>query len=172
MNKAISSVVTALQSNGPVSAEEVLRWMRDGELRVRGAAYHFLQRARDRIVPPLSIAEQCSFMLDYLFECLLVHPQPGDYLHSGFEAARELAAWVNQLECSGENDGYIRYIIQRLTEAYIAADDATRHRIETGAVEHMMESPSMRKYFASWKDDPTLGTAYKMCIQWGRDHEA
>ncbi len=171
MNKELESGLSALDSNDSVSAEAVRRLIGDGDLRVRGAAYYFLQRARDRIVPPLSTAEQCSFMLDYLFECLLLDPESDDYLYSGFEAAGELSGWVKRLERVGNNDRLISQIVQRLTQAYIAADENTRNRIETGAVEHMMESPSMRKYFASWKGDSTLGTAYELCLQWGIDHE-
>jgi len=76
---------------------------------------------------------------------------------------------VKRLERVGDNEKLVSQIVQRLTQSYISADENTRNRIETGAVEHMMESPSMRKYFASWKGDPALGTAYELCLQWGKD---
>ncbi|MGD9632984.1 MAG: hypothetical protein AB7G28_16795 [Pirellulales bacterium] len=171
MNNELVSVLSAFHSSDPVAAETVRRLMGSSDLRGRGVAYHLLQRARDRITPPLSTAEQCSFMLDYLFECIRSDSESDEYLHSGFEAAWELAEWVRLLERAGENGAFVSQIVQRLTETFVAADENTRDRIETGAVEHMMELPSMRKYFDFWKSDPRLSTAYELCLQWGKDHE-
>jgi hypothetical protein len=171
MSEELKLLLSALNSNALVSAETMRGPMGNGDLRARGVAYHVLQRVRGRIVPPLSTAEQRSFMLDYLFDCLLSHPESDDYLHSGFEAAWELAGWVKLLKNSGENYEIISKIVERLTDAYMGADDDTRNRIETGLVEHLMETPSLREYFASWKGDPTLGTAYELCLQWGKHHE-
>ena len=118
------------------------------------------------------MTEQCSFMETYLFQCLLQNPDSEDYLHSGFEAAWELAAWLKHLEGIEGTEGFIAGVVQKLTEAYRAADEITRNRIETGAVEHILESRTLRKYFASWEADPVLGQAYELCLEWGKAHES
>jgi hypothetical protein len=171
MKDDLTTVLSALHSSDSISADAVRRWMEVGDLRIRGAVYHLLQDARHRIVPHLSTADQCSFMLDYLFDCLLQNPESDDFLHSGFEAAWELAGWVKQLGSIDDAQSLISRIVQRLTAEYVAADEPTRNRIETGAVEHIMESPSLRRHFASWKDDPTLRKAYEDCLLWGQSHE-
>jgi hypothetical protein len=120
---------------------------------------------------PLSATEQRSFAFDYLFDCLRENPESDDYLHSGFEAAWEIVRWARHLESSRDGPIIIPQIVDRLTVAYLAADETTRNRIETGTVEHIMESPPLRKYFASWKEHSTLGKAYELCLHWGLAHE-
>lgn len=171
MKVELERLLSALRSDDIIPASLIQGPMADEDLRVRGVAYHVLQRARERIDPPLSTAAQCSFMLDYLFDCILRNPESDDYQFSGFEAAWELAGWVKQLEGVGRNEAFVSHIIQRLTAAYRTAEETTRNRIETGVVEHLMERPSLREYFAAWKGDPTLGRAYELCLHWGKCHE-
>jgi hypothetical protein len=146
--------------------------MGDGDLRTRGAVYHLTAQAWERIVPELSMSEQCSFMAGYLFDCLILNPKSEDYVYGGFEAAWELASWLKHLEGREGGGIVITQVARRLTEAYLASDETTRNRIETGAVEHILESKPLRKYFESWASDPVLGKAYELCLEWGQAHES
>ena len=147
--------------------------MNDRELRNRGAVYHLLRDVGDRIAPAVPANEQLSFMLNYLFDCLLQNPESieEDYLHSGFEAAWELADWVKSWADRDDTERLITQIVHKLTEEYRATDKATQNRIETGVVEHLMEKPALRPYFAAWKDDPMLSEAYRLCLLWGETNE-
>jgi hypothetical protein len=164
-------VLAAITSNDPIRADAVRRWMAADELTTRGAVYHLLQRAVGRIAPPLSQAEYYPFMLDYLFDCLLLNPKSNEFLHSGFEAAWDLVAWLKHVQNYEGSADFIAHVVSRITVAYVSADNTTRNRIETGLLEHILESPSLRKYLVSWKDDPDLGDAYKRCLEWGSAHE-
>lgn len=57
-----------------------------------------------------------------------------------------------------------------LEKLYRAGDGATRTRIETGALEHILEKPALRPYFLYWKDDSVLREAYEPAMSWGLEH--
>jgi hypothetical protein len=109
-------------------------------------------------------------MLDYLVECILVNPEADDSLHSGFEAGYELSAWLKHLSQIPDAEAVIVEAASRLAAAYKQGDAATRNRIETGALEHLLESPGLRPLFTSWAEDPTLRQAYEPALEWGLAH--
>jgi hypothetical protein len=171
MNNQIDLILTAARSADTIPADTVLSWMSDHDLRVRGAVYFLLMEAGDNVAPPIAANESMSFMLNYLFDCLVQNPDSEDHLHSGFEAAWDLAAWVTRLADRVDTQRLIKQVVQKLTDEYRVADTPTRNRIETGVVEHLMEKPSLRPYFSSWKDDPVLAEAYRLCLLWGETNE-
>lgn len=167
----LTNLLMVLDSNDTIRADDARQWMLNGDLRMRGGVYEFFRRARHRIVPEIPVEKQHSLILDCLFDCLIQNPASGDYLHSSFEAAWEIAEWVKYAQSHGQATEWIKEVVRRLTQAYISADDTTRNRIETGAIEHMFESPSLREYFTFWKDDQVLRTPYEFCLLWGVEHE-
>lgn len=54
---------------------------------------------------------------------------------------------------------------------WVRADDDTRNRIEKGALEHILEMPALRPYFAHWQTDPVLAESYSCALAWGVAHE-
>lgn len=168
----LANLLMVLDSNDTIRGDDVRQWMVNGDLQIRGGVYEIFRRARQRIVPEIPVDEQHAFILDYLFDCLIQNPAPGDYLHGGFEAAWEIAGWVKYAQANGQATEWIKEVVRRLTQAYLSADDTIRNRIETGAVEHMFESPLLREHFNFWKGDPVLGTAYELCMLWAIEGEA
>ncbi len=110
-------------------------------------------------------------MLDYVFDCLLLNPQSDDYLHSGFEAAWDIAAWIKNVQNYEGSTDFITHVVGRITKTYLSGDATAGNRIETGVVEHIFESRSLRKYFAAWIADRDLSGAYERCLEWGKAHE-
>src|SRR6185295_19734332 len=80
-----------------IRKEDVLEWMHEADLLTKAAVYQLTDRAWSRIQPEISRAEQCDFMAAYLLECLAGNVQNDAYIHSGFEAAWEIAAWLKHL---------------------------------------------------------------------------
>jgi hypothetical protein len=109
-------------------------------------------------------------MADYLIECLLLNPESDDFLHSGFDAAHEIAAWLKHLVKTSDGKTVLTEVAGRLALAYKAADPTTRNRIETGAFEHALESRAVRPFFAAWATDPTLRDAHEHALAWGMAH--
>jgi hypothetical protein len=171
MNETTMEVLEALQSSETIPREDVRRWMKDDDLETLALVYDLTNKAWSRITPELSGDEQCAFMTQYLIECITIDRKDGDYVHSGFEAAWEFAAWLKHLDHIGASDSIIRRALSYLESAYRRSDLKTRNRIETGAVEHILERKPLRKYFEHWAQDPELEPAHRLCLEWGQAHE-
>ena len=148
---------------------DVLNWMRECDREVRGRTYAFLEKACRRVKPPLSALEYGDFAMEYLLDCVAADPEPTSYLHSGYEAAWELAAWFRKLDVAGEDDILAR-TARELERVYLTGDEATRQRILNGAIEHIFERTRCRRYFARWTDHPELRAAYSLAADWADDH--
>ena len=144
--------------------------MASPDLGTRAAVYALTEQAWARIQPPIPGAIQCGFMASYLVECIEKNPEQGEYLHGGFEAAYEYSAWLKHLLRRNAEE-FIPEAASRLETAFRRGDEDTRNRIETGALEHILESPGLRPYFAHWETDPVLAESYSCALEWGRAHQ-
>jgi len=87
-----AEVEAAMAGVATIPRTDYERWTR-GDLHTRARVYALTASHWSRIHPEPSGEEHCRFMADYLLECLLQNPEADGFLHSGFEAAYEIAAW-------------------------------------------------------------------------------
>ena len=166
-----AEVEAALAATDAIAKSDVLRWMRDGDLRTEARVFHLTASAWSRVQPELTMDEHSAFLADYLLECLASNPQSDDdFLHSGFEAGHSLTGWLKHLIAIPETASVISQVATRLEELYRAGDLVTRNRIETGALEHILEKPALRPYFSHWQTDSVLCEAYEPALLWGLAH--
>ncbi len=169
---ASHEVIAELEEIAPIPRERVLRWISEGDLRTRAAVYLLVEVALERIQPRMSLHLQLRFMADYLLECLMSDPpsDPDTGVMNGFEAASELAAWMKHLK-DMDAEPVISDLVSRLEKLFREGDVTLRNRIETGVLEHVLESKRMRPYFQHWQSDPILKAAHQLCMQWALEHE-
>ena len=164
-----TEVEAALASTATIPRTEYERWC-CGDLSTRARVYALAASHWSRIHPEPSREQHCRFMADYLMECLLQNPAGDDFLHSGFDAAHEIAAWLKHLVKTPDGKAVLTEVAGRLALAYRTADSTTRNRIETGALEHPLESRAVRPFFDSWGTDPILRDAHEHALDWGLAH--
>jgi hypothetical protein len=164
-----AEVEAALSGAQAVPKADYDRWIR-GDLATRARVYRLTATAWHRITPEPGMREHCTFMAGYLTECITRDPAADGFLHGGFEAARELAAWLKHLGGLPEAAGVIDDVARRLAVSWKDGDPATRNRIETGALEHILESPRLRPHFRTWAKDRHLRSAYEPALAWGLAH--
>ena len=168
---ASHEVIAEMEGTATIPRERVLRWMSEGDLRTRAAVYHLTVKALERIQPQMTMHQQCGFMADYLLECLKTVPgDPDAGVMSGFDAAWELGVWMKHLK-DMEAEPVISDLVLRLEKLFRQGDETLRNRIETGVLEHVLESKRMRPYFQHWQADPALKDAHQLCMQWALAHE-
>lgn len=167
---ALSKVLVAIEGDGPIARDRVRQWMTEGDLPTRGAVYFLTRQAWSRISPKLTGDEQCAFMRSYLLDCIVADPSHGDFLHSGFEAAWDLAAWLKHLLSMPNTDNVIREVSANLRAAYLSGDSKTRNRIGTGALEHILEAKELVPFFEDWRNDPAIKEEYQLALEWGEAH--
>jgi len=165
-----NEVEAALVSSELVPKERYLRWTQDGELGTQGRAYQLSRKHWHRIQPEPTLQEQCSFMAAYLLACLRTNPQSDGWVHSVFEAGHELAGWLKHLAKRADSNVVIANVVSELERLYRLADADGRNRIETAALEHILESRSLRAYFSHWADDETLREGHRLALEWGIAH--
>jgi hypothetical protein len=61
-------------------------------------------------------------------------------------------------------------VAARLAIEYKAADAITCNRIETGTLEHALESSVVQAFFDAWRTDPILRDAHEHAVAWGMAH--
>jgi len=169
MTNLRTEVEVALTGSNIVPRVQYQRWIRS-DLATRARVYALTASHWSRIQPEPSRDEHCGFMAEYLIECLLQNPEGDDFIHSGFEAGYEIAAWLKHLVKSVDGRVVVGDMASRLADAYRSADVSTRNRIETGALEHALESRAVRPFFDLWATDPILREAHEHALAWGMDH--
>src|SRR4030095_7965116 len=86
----------ALAGTATIPMTDYERWIR-GDLRTRARVYALTASHWSRIHPEPSGEQHCRFRADYLIECPLQNPEGDDFLHGGFDASHEIAAWLKHL---------------------------------------------------------------------------
>lgn len=168
---ATTEIMGRIQSGAVVPGGRVAEWIGSGDLETWGAVYELILRAHDRIEPEMSLGEACGFVCRYLLRCLEEDPAPDDFVHGGYQAAWDLAAWLKHLDGLGPDAEEIQEDLAADVEAlYRRGNESVRDRILSGFLEHAFERRSLRRLFAEWKSDPALGRAYELALEWGEAH--
>jgi hypothetical protein len=166
-------VEAAMAGSAEVPKSDYLRWARSPDLAVQARAFHLSSTAWNRISPEPTMDEQCELMTDYLLACISRNPppdDPDDYLHFGFEAGLVLAACLKHWSGFPEAPDIIPVVAKKLERLYRESDAQGRNRIETGALEHILEARRLRRYFDYWAQDLELREAFEHALAWGLAH--
>src|SRR4030095_6570058 len=129
-----TEVEAALAGTATIPRTEYERWSR-GDLSTRARVYALTASHWSRIHPEPSREQHRRFMADYLIECLLQKPAGDDFLHSGFDAAHEIAAWLKHLVKTPDGKAVLTEVARRLALAYQTAGPTTPNSMPTRAAD-------------------------------------
>lgn len=160
-------IIKLIKTDEVIQKDRVLGWMQEKDVEVRGAVYELTSKAWNRILPEITMKEQCSFMLHYLIDCIRDNYQDTEWSLSGLEAAWQFASWLKHLNKTPEAEAIIATAARELTAMYRTGDAELKDRIGTGALEHIFEVENLRKFFQEWQSDPELKKEYESCTLWG-----
>lgn len=136
----------------------------------------FIRHHTDRIWPQPDSGwlydQMCSYLLECISRGLVEHDDADDAsVHFPFEAAHELVVWFNWYRRSGDVDSdMVRRVVDRIEALFRDGDAGVRNCLETGFLEHVLEAPDNREYFAQWAHDPLLKDSYTEALRWGLAH--
>src|SRR5258708_4728375 len=122
-----SEVEDALARTHDVSNAAYSRWTRESGLATRARVGRLGELGWSRIQPEPSTSEHWTFVTAYLLDCILQDPTVDDYIHSGFEAAHDMAAWLKYLASIEDGAPVVVKVAETLASAYKASDDTTRN---------------------------------------------
>lgn len=156
-----------------VSFGDIRRRLECATLSDRNAILRFIHENPGRIRPSIDDDWLYAATSDYLLECIARHTDSDitdASVHSPFEAARELVGWFNWIVAQDNVPTVIRNRIDRVASVFKNGGTSVQNCVETGFLEHVLETPSNRPYFSHWKDDEVLADCYTEALRWGEAH--
>jgi hypothetical protein len=168
----ISSLMSSLRAVIPL--ESIQLWMRSDNIEVLGAVADLVTLAphSNRIVPP--VPEVCleTFLFPYYARCLREDPD-GEWSDTRYGVGSLIVGWYSA--APKDEDVFEQFFLLRMktwmASVYLVADAEIRTALVNGALEHILEEPRWRPFFADWRYDPHLSVAYLAAMEWATEHE-
>lgn len=163
----------SLSQTGVVSFSEICRQLTVAGIDQRGRLLEFVRENRARIFPVPDDDWMCIELVAYYLDCITQTDRDAEVLTTPFEAADALVQLFNWL-LFVPADGQQRAaeVAVRLAERYREGSPEIQNRIETGFLEHALETPEARPIFDFWSRDPVLAESYSAALAWGLAHSA
>lgn len=165
----LSSIQAAVESSGVIRRKDVLSWLQSSDLEVLGAAAYVLTcgDTYERIEPSITGEELEQFLFP-IYERSLREDPNGEFALSRYEAARELIGWFTAVPMDEalEDQSFLLHLKDWMERVYKHGNQDVRDAITCGALEHILEEPRWRGFFADWRDDDELRDAYEHAIEW------
>jgi hypothetical protein len=173
----VISAIRAAFGNGDsanvreVPKAQVLAWMKEPDLDVRGALYSKIADAKlaTWVKPPLDFDDCFEFVISYLEQCMLQDPD-SQWADSRYGAGTQLVGWVRHFwEDKAIPRERLQEIKRRLAVLYVQGDDRMRDAVVNATLEHLFEVQELQEFFEDWKDDPGLAAAYRDALAWVKE---
>jgi hypothetical protein len=168
-----SDINAAISSEEPIPRERVLSWIdaaADSDLSTLSRLYRLTGEGYSRIQPELGREPTCALIQRYLLGCIRDGVTENDEIQERYEAAETLHVWFRHLAGMDGTSEVLTAIANGLMKLYVESAEEVRVAIETGFLEHALETAALRPYFAQWGADPRLEPAWKRALEWGDAH--
>lgn len=161
----------SLPQTGVVSFSEICRQLVVADIEQRWRLLEFVRENRARIVPVPDDDWMCRELVAFYLDCITQADRGVEVLTTPFEAADafvQLFNWLLLVPADGQQRA--AQIAVRLAERYRGGSPEIRNRIETGFLEHALETPEARPIFDFWSRDLVLAESYCAALKWGLAH--
>jgi len=166
-----SEIDAALVEKDPIPRERVLLWIEAAaDLRTLSKLYRLTDEGYYRIQPDLGKEVTCGLIQRYLLECIRENIVDDDEIQERYETAGSLCLWFHHLLEMQDTSAILATAAHAVTELFLTSGEDIREAIETGFLEHVLETAGLRPYFESWSSDPLLKVAWEHAMEWGKAH--
>jgi hypothetical protein len=169
----VPDIDAVLSSDGPIRREQVVSWIdavADSDLRTLSKLYRLTGEGYYRIQPDLGIEPTCNLVQRYLLGCVRDGAINNNEIQERYEAAESLHIWFRHLAGMDGTSPVLTTAADGLKKLYLESGDDVRTAIETGFLEHALETAALRPYFEKWGSDPRVEPAWKRALEWGEAH--
>ena len=171
MSALVSDINDALLGTGAIPRDRVVRWIEAAsDLRTLSKLYKLTGEGYRRIQPELGIDASCGLIQRYLLQCIREDITTDPDIENRYEAAQILHTWFSQLASRRGTSAVLTTATRAITELFLASNEDVRNAIETGFLEHALETATLRPYFEHWALDNTLRPAWERALRWGKSH--
>jgi hypothetical protein len=164
---------TAPSGDGTIPSEQVLSWIdaaADSDLPTLSKLYRLTGEGYYRIQPELGRGPTCALIQRYLLGCIRDGVTDSDEIQERYEAAGALHVWFRHLADMDGTSELLTAAANGLMKLYLESGEEVRVAIETGFLEHALETAALRPYFEKWGSDPRLEPAWRRALEWGDAH--
>jgi hypothetical protein len=168
-----SDINAALSSDGPIPRERVLSWIDaavDSDLSTLSKLYRLTGEGYYRIQPELGGEPTCALIQRYLLGCIREGLTDNEEIKERYEAAESLHVWFRHLMGMDDTSAMVARAASAVTNLYLESGEEVRDAIETGFLEHALETAALRPYFEHWGSDSRLQQAWERALEWGKAH--
>ena len=150
MNGPGPDINTMLSGDGPIPREQVLSWIdaaADSDLPTLSKLYRLTGDGYYRIQPELGRGPTCALIQRYLLGCIRDGVTDNHEIQERYEAAETLHVWFRHLAGMDRTSEVLTAAANGLMKLYLESGDEVRVAIETGFLEHALETAALRPYF-------------------------
>lgn len=163
----------ALSGDGPIPGKQVLAWINttpDSDLTTLSKLYRLTNEGHYRIQPELGRGPTCALIQRYLLGCIRDGVAGNDEIQERYEAAQTLHVWFRHLGGMDGTSSELAAAAKAVMNLYLESGEDVRDAIETGFLEHALETAALRPYFSHWASDSRLEPAWNRALKWGESH--
>ena len=170
-NDFSAEIDVALLGNAPIPRERVLCWFEAAkDLSTLAKLYRLTDEGYYRIQPDLGRDASCALIQRYLLQCIREGVPDDDKIQGRYEAAQSLHVWFCHLLEMKDTSAVLIAAAAGVTELFLLSGSDVRTAIETGFLEHVLETAALRPYFEHWSRDSNLREAWERALEWGKAH--
>jgi len=161
----------ALVSEQGIPRQDVLSWIdRAHDLRTLSKLYRLTRERYYQIQPELGKEATCGLIQRYLLECIRENVNDDERIENRWAAAQSLHIWFCHLLENDDTSEILKRASDAITDLFLASGEDIRNAIETGFLEHALETEALRPYFEHWAADSRLSEAWNRALEWGKAH--
>jgi hypothetical protein len=161
----------ALVSDQRIPRLEVLLWIdRSKDIQTLSKLYRLTRERYYQIQPDLGKDATCGLVQRYLLQCIRENVIDDNEVEGRWGAAQSLHIWFCHLVQKNDSTEILKGAAEAVTDMFRAGDKDIRDAIETGFLEHALETEALRPYFAHWSTDPRLRESWERALEWGEAH--
>ena len=170
-NDFFAEIDTALLSDAPIPRERVLCWLDAAkDLSTLAKLYRLTGEGYYRIQPDLGRDASYALIQQYLLQCIREGVLENDEIQGRYEAAQSLHVWFCHLLETKDTSAVLTAAAAAVTELFLTSGEDVRTAIETGFLEHILETAALRPYFEHWSHDSNLRKVWERALEWGKAH--
>ena len=144
----------ALESKEPINRATVVAWIDDAsDLQTLAKLYRLTGEGYYRIQPELGKEACCFLIVRYLLTCIAENVVIDENVEDNakilerYEAAMMLHGWFRQIVGMKDSVQVLNAAAKSVTDMYLRSREDVRVAIETGFLEHALETAALRRYF-------------------------
>ena len=106
----------------------------------------------------------------YLLDCIRLGVSD-EAIYGRWEASESLHVWFRHLVDTKEDSSvFLQRAARAVTDLFLTSGEEVRDAIETGFLEHALETAALRPYFEHWSTDIRLRESWDRALKWGKAH--